>query len=149
MEVVVVPTAVPTIAPAVVQLEPTAAPIVVAQIPTAAPATLQAHLLLRLPVPAATAPETVNQPAPTNEIVYVAQAPASRCWRRSGASDGQHLRGDHRFTLMACHGPLTPGNPNVGHLEGTAWVNLPGNIALGWAFRVPRCDAGMLVGCTA
>jgi LPXTG-site transpeptidase (sortase) family protein len=112
----------------------------VAQIPTAAPATIP-------PIPTQLPQEPSAPEATTPEPVYIAVEPPP-------VDDGISLS----IPTVNIYAPITtfyldgvswaidPWEHNIGHLQGTAWVDVPGNIALGGHSEYPDGTAGIFNG---
>jgi LPXTG-site transpeptidase (sortase) family protein len=134
----------PTDAP-VVAVAPTALPAtdvpLIAQIPTAAPATIP-------PLPTQPPPAPTSSTISTNEPVSVDEV------EPPPVDDGISLSIPTvniyapiiTFYLDGVSWAIDPWEHNIGHLQGTAWVSAPGNIALGGHSEYPDGTPGIFNG---
>jgi LPXTG-site transpeptidase (sortase) family protein len=131
--VVVAPTDVPpNDAPVVVQVQPTDVPAGIAQAPT------------QVPIEAASAPTVEVEP--TSAPVYVAEAPPVGEGISLSIPTVNIYAPIITFYLDGVSWAIDPWENNVGYLQGTAWVDVPGNIALGGHSEYPDGTPGIFNG---
>jgi LPXTG-site transpeptidase (sortase) family protein len=122
----------PTDAPVVVQVQPTDAPAAIVQAPTQA-------LLAVTSAPAAEA-------EPTSAPVYVAEAPPVGEGISLSIPTVNIYSPIITFYLDGVSWAIDPWENHVGYLQGTAWVDVPGNIALGGHSEYPDGTPGIFNG---